>query len=319
MKQVLIFGGNTGVVAARVANELAAGGILQPVFADRHPSIPLAPAVKRVPVAITDARDVAAAVRNADAVISCVENNPLLITGSANALFTALRNVPDKRTVLLSSMAVYGNAEGVADERAQTTAVDKYSASRIYAETLASKVRNTICLRSGVEYGPGSLRWSGLIGKLLRSRRLGDLGAAGDGYCNLVYMDDLIQALINSLQLQDNGSQIFNICSNERVTWNDYFTRYARALRAVPVKRVGGRRLKIETKLSVPLKIAEMAIGNRWAERFHIPAPLTSSMLAAFAQRLVIKSDKAERVLGLKWTPLEEGLRNAAQWASADL
>jgi nucleoside-diphosphate-sugar epimerase len=129
-------------------------------------------------------------------------------------------------------------------------------------------------------------------------------------------MDDLVQAMVSSLQLQAVSNQTFNLCSHERVTWNDYFVRYARALRAVPVKRIGNRRLKIETKLAIPLKIAEMAIGSKWTERLHIPAPITSSMLGALSQRLVLNASKAEQVLGLKWTPLEEGLKKAAQWIS---
>lgn len=318
MKRVLIFGGNTGVVAARVANELAGTEFFQAVFADLVAPISIHSAVKRTPVAITNANHLAEAVRDVDAVISCVEGNPRLITDSANALFSALQSCADKRVVLLSSMSVYGKAEGIVDEDTQTNAVDAYSASRIHAESLASSTSNTICLRSGVEYGPGSLRWSGLIRRLLRSRRLGDLGAAGDGYCNLLYMGDLVQAIVSSLQLQTVGNQTFNLCSNERVTWNDYLVRYARALRTVPVKRIGSRRLKIETKLAIPLKIAEMAIGSKWTERLHIPAPLTSSMLSAFSQRLLLNSSKAEQVLGMEWTPLEEGLKKAAQWLLID-
>jgi nucleoside-diphosphate-sugar epimerase len=272
--------------------------------------------VKHAPFTITNTDHVKAAVGSVDAVISCVESNPRLITDSANALFAALKSQSDKTAVLFSSMSVYGNAEGVVDESFQTAATDAYSAARIHAESLASSTSNTICLRSGVEYGPGSLRWSGLIGRLLRSRRLGDLGAAGDGYCNLLYMDDLVQAMVRSLQLQTVGNQTFNLCSSERVTWNHYLVRYARALRAVPVKRIASRRLKIETKLSIPLKIAEMAVGSKWTERLHIPAPLTSSMLSVFSQRLLLNSSKAEQILGMKWTPLEEGLKKAAQWIS---
>jgi len=316
VKRVLVFGGSTGEIAARVANMLADGGSLEPVFVDMAAPMPIASKVQHTPIAIDDATQLSQTLQTVDAVVSCVENNPRLIIASANALFAAQKSHPAKRVVLLSSMAVYGDAEGWVDEHSHINATDAYSAARIQAETLAATSENAICLRAGVEYGPGSPRWSGLIGRLLRARRLGDLGAAGDGCCNLLYVDDLIQAILKALKLETAGNQVFNICSSERVTWNEYFIRYACALGAVPAKRVGVRRLKMDTKLSIPLKVVEKAIGSKWTQRLHVPAPLTSSMLGIFGQRLVLKVDKAEQVLGMKWTPLQDGLKTAAQWIS---
>ncbi|HVY23081.1 MAG TPA: NAD-dependent epimerase/dehydratase family protein [Steroidobacteraceae bacterium] len=313
MKRVLVFGGDTGVVATRVANALTELEWAHPLFADTRRPAMLNAHVEHVPFIITSPQAMMDAMRDVDAVISCVENNPDLIRQSATALFNAAQRFPEKRVVLFSSMAVYGGQEGVLDESAALNAVDDYAAARIDAESMAAN-SNTVCLRGGVEYGPGSARWSGLIARLLMSKRLGDLGAAGDGYCNLLFMDDLVDAMIKSLQLTGMQHQVFNLCSSERITWNEYLIRYGVALGAVPVKRISRRCLKFETRLAIPLKIAELILGQSNAARLHVPAAISPAMIRTFNQRILMNTSKAEHLLGMKWTPLQTGLQTAAEW-----
>lgn len=314
MKRILIFGGNTGVVATQLANKLASAEWAHPMFADMQKPASLNVAVECSPLVATDQQAMLKAVSAADVIVSCVENNPDLIQRSAMALFNAVKQHDNKRVILLSSMAVYGSVEGMVNESSAVSTEDAYATARVNAEILSATRHNTICLRSGVEYGPGSLRWSGMIAKLLLSKRLGDLGAAGDGYCNLLFMDDLVNAIINAVQLPDTPYQVLNLCSSERITWNEYLIRYAVALGAVPVKRIGHLRLNIETKLAILLKLAEVALGQRNASRLYVPAPLSSSMIRTFNQRIVLDVAKAEQVLGVQWTPLQAGLKAAAEW-----
>lgn len=314
MKRILVFGGNTGIVATQVANRLATMDGVHPVFADTQKPTSLNQSIEWLPISITDMTTMAAAVNNADAIVSCVESNPDLIQRAAVALFSAIKPGSGKRVVLLSSMAVYGAGDGVFDEHATLTATDDYAAARIQAEARAKACGNCICLRSGVEYGPGSTRWSGMIAKLLMSKRLGDLGAAGDGYCNLLFMNDLVDAVIRSLQLTGTQHQVFNLSCSERITWNDYLIRYGMALGAVPVKRIGHRRLRIEARMAIPLKIAEMALGESNAARLRIPVPMSPSMIRTFNQRILLDVSEAEKHLGMQWTPLQNGLKAAVDW-----
>lgn len=312
MAKVLVFGGNTGVLASRVAHALANDGH-QVLFVDSRLDV-AHPAIEQRPFKITDAVAMSTAVSNMDAVISCVESDPTLINDSSVALFSALRSCPDKRVVLFSSMTVYGNVEGVVTEQSAFIEGDAYANARIKAELLAKTSSNTVCLRCGIEYGAGSERWSGLVGRLLLAKRLGDLGAVGDGYCNLVHMDDVVTAMILALNLNGSGNRFFNLSNRERVTWNEYFVRFAIALQAVPVRRIGSRNLKIEKLLGVPLKILEKVIGTSTAKSLHIPAAITGSMLHVFGQRMALDSTLAEQQLGMQWTALDDGLRSAAQW-----
>ena len=170
------------------------------------------------------------------------------------------------RVVHLSSMAVLGNATGVLDE---TAPVDRasgnaYADAKIECERIVTAAAahglDCVILRPSCIYGPGSELWTVRIGRMLAARRLGDLGAAGDGKCNLVHVEDVAKAVLAALSADTRGLQVFNISNAETLTWNDYFVRLGRALGATPVRRLTGRAWKLETRLlAVPLKIAEMA------------------------------------------------------------
>jgi nucleoside-diphosphate-sugar epimerase len=149
-------------------------------------------------------------------------------------------------------------------------------------------------------------------------RRIGDLGALGDGCCNLVYVDDVVAAVLASLRLSGEMQRTFNLAAPSPPTWNEYFLLFGKALGAVPVKRITKRWLRIETKvLAPPLKIAEIVgsrIGASWLAR--MPA-IPASALATFAQESKLNAADATSILGLSWTPLEEGLKRTVRWLRA--
>jgi nucleoside-diphosphate-sugar epimerase len=151
---------------------------------------------------------------------------------------------------------------------------------------------------------------------MLYARRLGDLGAAGDGYCNLVYIDDTVEAILRALQLPNVEGMIFNLALPDPPTWNNYFADYAKALGAVPVARIAKRTLQIESKIFAPSqKLAEIFL-RKFAPRLArlVPPAIPPSLIRLFQQEIKLKVGRAEAELGLRWTPLEEGLRQTAAW-----
>ncbi|MES2186488.1 MAG: NAD(P)-dependent oxidoreductase, partial [Pseudomonadota bacterium] len=171
-----------------------------------------------------------------------------------------------------------------------------------------------VVLRPGCIYGGGSPQWSTRIARLLRERRIGDLGADGDGICNAVHVVDVARAVAAALTTPGIAGEVFNLAMAPPPTWNGYFLAYAKALGAVPLQRIGARRLKIETKLLAPvLKIAEI-VGKKaglGADRF--PPPIPPSLLRLWRQEIRLEAGKAQRVLGVTWMGLEEGLSSAAR------
>jgi len=238
---------------------------------------------------------------------------PEAIVGHAQALYGVLERSGGPRAVHLSSMTVYGTCTGeVAETAALRPDLGAYGAAQVKAESLAAGYSRSVILRPGCEYGPDCPQWSQRIAHLLYSHRLGDLGAAGDGVCNLLFVDDLVEAILKSLRAPGIDGECFNLAMRSPPTWNEYFIRFARALGAVPVSRIGARRLKIEARLAAPpLKLLEMA-QRRLRRSGAIPPAITPSLLNLCGQNITLLSGKAEETLGLAWTPLREGLQRAA-------
>jgi 2-alkyl-3-oxoalkanoate reductase len=256
---------------------------------------------------------------NAGAIVSCVIGRPQTITASAQWLFNAIKTAPNApRVILISSMTVYGTATGLIDERSpMRDDLGAYATARVAAELLAAQYPHVVTLRPGCEYGPNCPDWSERIAKWLVARRIGDLGARGDGLCNLIYIDDLITATLSALRTPGIEGQAFNLANSELLTWNDYFTRFAKALSAVPLVRPSPRRLKLESKLlAPPLKILELALGSKLARALKIPSPIPPSFLRNCSHEIKLDVSAAEKTLGLKWTPVDEALQNTAKWLS---
>jgi nucleoside-diphosphate-sugar epimerase len=250
------------------------------------------------------------------AVFNGTMGSPDAILATAKALCSALElNRSDVRVVHLSSMTVYGSHTGEAAESMPLRSVGAYGAAQVDAESLVRRHPRSVVLRPGCEYGPHCPAWSERIARLLCSHRLGDLGAHGDGVCNLIFIDDLVAASVKSLRLSGIDGQCFNLAMRSPPTWNEYLALFARTLGAVPVSRIGARRLKIETRLlAPPLKILDL-VAQRLPGRPHaVPPAITPSLLNLCAQNVTLNSRKAEQVLDLAWTPLAEGLRQAAAW-----
>jgi nucleoside-diphosphate-sugar epimerase len=265
----------------------------------------------------TDADGLRAALTGMDAVVNCVAGSAETIVRSARALagtVTGMQNPP--HVVHLSSVAVYGDAAGlVAEDAPLSGALGAYGAAKIEAERLLQTCPSIVILRPGIVYGPGSEQWSIRVARWLAARRLGDLGRHGDGICNLLHVDDAAEAIVRSSQLR-GAHRVLNLAQADPPTWNEYFSRYARALGFVPVARVTARRLRFETKLlAPPLKIAQLVVQRfSPAASRAIPDPVSPSLGRLFQQEITLRVEAAQQVLGLRWTPLAEGLRNTAEW-----
>jgi nucleoside-diphosphate-sugar epimerase len=258
----------------------------------------------------TDAAALARVLAGARGVVNCIVGDARTIVANAQALAAAApRGVP---VVHFSSMAVYGSATGIVDETAEPRGdTGWYGAAKAQAERALAGTAATI-LRPGIIYGPGSGQWSARIARLLQSRRLGDLGAAGDGACNLVHVDDVVAAALAALRVPGARGQAVNLGHPEPPTWNDYFLAYARALGAVPLARIPRWRLKLESLLGLPLKALELVAHRLRVPAAWLPPAITPSLLHTFGWDLRLEVTKAERLLGLRWRPLAQGLAQAA-------
>ena len=276
-----------------------------------------------------DTRDEAALTRalaGMDCLINCVAGDASSIANGAATLVRAARAAGCERIVHLSSMAVYGRQEGTLDEGAPFDAsLGWYAQAKCAAEReiehYADGGGNAVTLRPGCVYGQDSPLWVGRIGRLLRAGRLGDLGAGGDGWSNLVHVDDVCTAIVAALhmtQSQHSGHapklEAFNLAAPDSPRWNDYFRDLALAIGATPFKRIPPRQIKTDAFIAGPvIKITAGLADRLGVDRHGLPDPIPPALLRFFAQQVKLDSRKAEQGLGLRWTSYQDGILDSVR------
>lgn len=260
----------------------------------------------------TNAADVRAALRDVDCVANCIDGYGMV--RSTGVLCEAARALPPRRIVHLSSMAVYGAATGtVREDQAPVSPIGDYGQAKIACERAVRKYvddgGDAVILRPGCVFGPGSVQWTTRLARLLEARRIGDLGSAGDGRCNLAFIDDVVAGIISALDAPGISGKTFNICSSAELTWNEFLVAFAKALDAIPVRRVAPRMLAIETRFLAPLRrIAAMAVSSPATEA------ITPSLAALWHQDIRIDCSAAISALGLPRTPPDRMIAAAVRW-----
>ena len=191
--------------------------------------------VDLVQLDITDPSSVAGAMEGVRYVVHCALGPPpVIVDGTKNMLESALRNKVD-RFVHLSTVQVYGGAEGeITEEWPRQREGDEYGDSKVEAEELCCAYHKrgvpVVMLRPTIVYGPFAKNYTVRYFDRLVSGEWGTLGRFGEGICNLVYVDDVVQAIRLALTRAEGVGQSFNINGPERITWNQYFTLFNAAL-----------------------------------------------------------------------------------------
>lgn len=188
--------------------------------------------------------------------------------------------------------------------------VGAYAAAKAEAERRLQAHPQRVVLRPGIVYGAEGPQWSQRIAKWLRARRIGDLGVAGDGICNLVHVRDVAQAVVLACFNDAVDGRSFNLSLPQPPTWNEYFIAFGCALGATPVACLNPLQLKLEQRLGLPLEAAARIAGKLGIKG--LPQGITPALWRLWAQRIQLDVTAAEQALGVRWLPLDEGLRETA-------
>jgi nucleoside-diphosphate-sugar epimerase len=309
---VLVLGAS-GFIGDHMLNGLARQGV--PVIAGMRRPRKVPDGIEVRQVDALDAASVAAALAGVSAVVNCIAVAPEEMTKATQVLAQAAGH---RRIVHLSTMSVYGGVTGLVTEDTPLRPEGAYGEGKAECENIlrahATQGGSVVMLRPGCVHGPGSESWTARPARLLRAGRLGDLGPAGDGICNLTSVADLVSAAAAALRLQEGNGQAFNVSDPEPGEWNTYFLNLGRAIGATPVKRLSGRRLKVEKLAAFPLKAMEI-VGRK--AKMRMPDPMPPSLLRLFQQDIVLDHRQADAGLGFRRTPPAEALAEAAAWAKA--
>jgi 2-alkyl-3-oxoalkanoate reductase len=306
--RVVVIGGS-GFIGKRVVAALRASGWAQPVILTRRP-VMSAYAVDTVCADATNEAVLRIALCGAAAVVNCVAGDAHTIRRNAHALFAAAGAcTPKPRVVYLSSMAVYGSTTGHVTESAPVEDSSPYASAKIVAERTAATYPRAVILRPGIVYGPQSHWWSVQIARLLKARRLGELGALGQGTCNLLYVNDMANAVLQALRQPAVEGRTFNLAMSDPPTWNEYFAAYAQALGVTPLTHVSPTRLALELRVLGPALRALQLAARAAHLPFEPPTAIRPWLTRLTQQRIRLDVAAAERELRMLWTPLVQGLR----------
>jgi 2-alkyl-3-oxoalkanoate reductase len=314
-KQAVLVMGARGFIGSRVLAALAESPSYRPLLLTRTP--PSSPTSLEIRTCnATDVDKLTGVLRGVDFVINCIGGKPSGIAAATKALCAAARRVPPNRIVHLSSMAVYGSARGLISETAKPEPpLNGYAQAKIDSEMemldYVATGGDAVMIRPTCVFGPNSELWSARIARLLTARRLGDLGAAGDGVCNLVHVDDLVAVAIKCL-LGPIAGETFNATADgARPSWNEFLIRFACAIGATPVKRISARQLRAEATMMAPLLRAAAIVGNRVG--MAIPDAITPSLVRLCQQDITVCTAKAAQ-LGVRHRHWEQMVDQTAAW-----
>jgi nucleoside-diphosphate-sugar epimerase len=184
---------------------------------------------------ITDHAQMRRAMEGVGAVVHCAAGDPHATVEGTRAVLQAALEAGVERVVHLSTMEVYGAVEGEIHEDAPLRKTGwPYRDSKIDAELLCrtylDRGLDVSILRPTIVYGPFSRDWTMKFAERLVAG--GSFPGREDcqGTCNLLYVDDLVEAIVLALDRKEAGGEAFNVNGEERLTWWQYLNALSGAL-----------------------------------------------------------------------------------------
>ena len=253
--------GAGGFIGGRVVEVLHALGVAEVRGVVRRWST--AARIGRLPVEIvqadlTDGAQAAAALSGADAVVHCAVGDRRATVEGTRCVLTAALEGGVRQVVHLSTIDVYGTATGEVTEDAPLVHTGAaYGDSKIEAEeacrSFQARGLPTTILRPTIVYGPFSGLWTLEFAERLQagSWMLGQEDSAGT--CNLVYVDDVVGAVLQALRHPGRG-EAFNVNGPNRMTWFEYFRALNDAMGLPPLAAAPRARVHILAAAMMPVR-----------------------------------------------------------------
>ena len=289
-----------------------------------------------------------AAFANCDAVVAAIAGDPSTIIGTVAPLYRAADRAGVRRLVYLSSASVHGQAPALGtDENSPLSRRQPfpYNRAKAVAERRLLALRRSgrtelVILRPAIVYGPRSQWTGGLADQILAGEAF--LADAGRGICNAIYVDNLVHAILLSIEAEGVDREIFLLGDAETVTWRALVSPIAAALGrdvdAMPqpssteilrTETIGLRRLMFRFARYIfgklPRRAAHALRAVRGASEEHRQGadPFLGADRRDFSRELALLHScsvrlplaKAERMLGYR-PPIsfDEGCRRSVAW-----
>jgi farnesol dehydrogenase len=319
--------GATGFLGKAVARQLAARGHALRILARETSDLRGLPTDVEVARGdVTAADSVRAAAEGCDALVhmaALVKNwapdparfEEVNVGGLRNAIAAAPG--AKARLVYTSSFMAVGPA---GPEPADETQVhpgrrycNDYERTKAVADRAAREAAavgaDVVMLYPGVVYGPGELTDGNLVVQMiadhLRGRLAGVIGP-GDRLWSYSFVEDVALGHALALEKGRSGERYF-LCG-DNATMDGLFAAVQQATQVTPPR----------VHIRYPVAAALGRLLWLWAEVTGHPPILTHGVVDVFRQHWAYSSEKAERELGYRITPLAEGVRRTVDWLRAE-
>jgi UDP-glucose 4-epimerase len=176
------------------------------------------------------------------------------VIGTFNYLEAArINKIP--RFIFASSGAPAGEVEPPIHEELPPHPVSPYGASKLAGEGYCSAYKrtfgiDTVMLRFGNVYGPGSVHKASVVAKFIKRALAGEaLEIYGDGNQtrDFIFIDDLIDAVLLAATVPDIGGEAFQIATSRETTVGEMAEKLVATLNAAGVPNI--RLVNAETRL----------------------------------------------------------------------
>lgn len=229
------------------------------------------------------------------------------VKGTENLIEASLRN-GIKRFIHISTCGVHGDVQNPpAREDSPFNPEDIYQKTKIESERLVMDFRKkglpAVIIRPAGIYGPGDTRLLKLF-KLIKERKFFMVGD-GRTLFHLVYIDDLIDALILAGQVPEAEGEAFLIAGERYLSLNE-LTKIIADFFGV-----------LQRKFHLPvLPIRLLAIAMEFTFKLlRAEPPLFRRRVNFFTKNRAFDISKAKRILGYRpRVDIEEGIRLTVDW-----
>jgi len=215
-----------------------------------------------------------------------------------------------KKFIHFSSVAVYGlNPPDGADETTPYQPCGNlYCDTKIASEKAVWVAHQkaglpVVVIRPTNVYGPYSNFWTVRPIKLVNSGQM-ILINGGTGFCNYVYIDNLIDATLAATKRDQSVGQVYLVTDGNAVLWKEFFGCYAQMagkpkMRSVPEW--------LGKAIALSMEVSSKLSGK--------PPKITREAVRFLTRRARFKIEKAKRELGYQPRfSLEEGMKLTEQW-----
>ena len=222
------------------------------------------------------------------------------------AIISASAAAGVRRFIFTSTIGVYGDGGTELDEHSATNPTTAYGASKLAAEGRVLAASNTLkstIIRVTETYGPGDRR----LLKLFRAIGKGRFRMVGPGtnFHHLIFVDDLIDALLLAPNVEDACGEVFVIAGSRPISTLELAKAIADAMEKslsanhLPLAAVGAVAATLEALLR-PLGVQP---------------PVHPRSVDFFRKSFVFSTNKASALMGFEpKTDLTSGIRATRDW-----